>query len=105
MRQLITSDEASEGKDQITQPCSDCPWARAALRGWLGGHSVDDWLEAVQSDARIDCHALNGIECAGAAIYRDNICKLPRDLDVLRLDGDTERVFDGPAEFRQHHTP
>lgn len=103
-RQLISSDEAAEAKGQHEKPCSDCPWARAALHGWLGGLSVDEWLAAAHGEANIECHALQGAQCAGAAIYRANMCKLPRDPDILRLPANRASVFATPMEFREHHS-
>lgn len=88
---------------QHSKPCSDCPWARKALEGWLGGTSIDEWLAEAHGEARIDCHVLLGPQCAGAAIYRANVLKRPRNPDILRLPADTALVFAGPHEFRAHH--
>ena len=101
--QLVSSDEAPPTTGQPTTPCSDCPWSRDSIPGWLGGATVDDWLTAIQSDEPIDCHALKGPQCAGAAIYRGNTFKLPRDPGVLRLDANKTHTFSGPDEFREHH--
>lgn len=101
MKQLITADEAP----QITKPCSDCPWARHALAGWLGALSADEWLAAAHGEATADCHALKGPQCAGMAIYRANVAKLPRDPKALKLPADREAVFATPSEFKEHHEP
>lgn len=102
-RQLISSSEAVPCDTQHEKPCSDCPWARASLPGWLGGLSVDEWLTAVRHDGRVDCHTRLGPQCAGAAIFRRNIAKLPRDHSLLMLPRDTELVFASGDEFRAHH--
>ena len=102
-RQLVTSDEAVPCEGQPTKPCSDCPWARAALAGWLGEMTPEEWLQVAHSDAKIDCHTLVGPQCAGAAIYRANVSKHPRDPEVLRLPSDRARVFSSPVEFLKHH--
>ena len=102
-KQLISSAEAVPAQGQHKQPCSDCPWARTALRGWLGGFHVDDWIATAHGDAIIECHALKGAQCAGAAIYRANVCKSPRDPNALRLPPNRETVFGNPAEFTAHH--
>ncbi len=102
-RQLISSDQAVPAKRQHTAPCDDCPWSRMALAGWLGPGTVDEWLATAHGDARIDCHTLVGAQCAGGAIYRANVCKLPRDPSQLRLPANRDRVFSSPAEFVQHH--
>lgn len=102
-RRLIASDEAVPVYHQPTRPCSDCPWARAALPGWLGGASTDEWLQAAHGEARIACHALVGPQCAGAAIYRANVCKSVRDPSLLKLPTDRQAVFATPLEFAKHH--
>lgn len=100
--QLVSSDKGRPATRQHTKPCSDCPWRRKSLSGWLGGLSSDQWLRHAHGESKIDCHTLIGAECAGAAIYRRNIGKLCRG-PVLRLDKDTKHVFAGPAEFKKHH--
>lgn len=103
-RKLVTSDEARPCAVQPTQPCSDCPWARASLPGWLGGASVEEWLTAAHGEEIIPCHTLVGPQCAGAAIYRRNVAKLVRDPEALKLPADRTLVFASKAEFTQHHT-
>lgn len=102
-RQLISSAEAVDAKAQHTRPCSDCPWARTALNGWLGGATIDEWIATAHSDAPVDCHTLRGAQCAGIAIYRRNVCKRA-DPPNLLLEADREAVFATPAEFREHHS-
>lgn len=102
-RQLITSDQAVDAKCQHRTPCSDCPWSRQALNGWLGGATIDQWVRTAHSDANVPCHALRGAQCAGIAIYRANVLKTPRDPAVLRLPKDPVKVFATPFEFIEHH--
>lgn len=102
-RRLISSDEAVPAKGQHVKPCSDCPWARAALPGWLGGIDAATWLLATHGEEVIGCHTLKGAQCAGAATYRANVLKRPRDKGVLLLPADRGRVFAAPAEFLAHH--
>jgi hypothetical protein len=102
LRQLITSDEAKPAKCQHKKPCSDCPWARKSIAGWLGGLTVQQWIMRVHSDDQIACHTLKGVQCAGAAIYRANVFKLPRDPECLKLPADRKNVF-GFNEFEEHH--
>lgn len=101
MRQLISSDEAVQAKCQHTTPCSDCPWSRKSLNGWLGGASIEEWLRTAHSDTQVDCHTLKGAQCAGLAIYRSNVCKSVMP-PLLKLPKDTEKVFSF-GEFRTHH--
>ncbi len=102
-RRLIASDEAVKARSQIVRPCSDCPLSRESLNGWLGGGTPEDWGHALHSESRINCHTLEGAQCAGAAIYRSNICKRMIDKKLLVLPPDHEAVFSNRAEFLAHH--
>ena len=102
-KQLVSSEEAVPCEAQPRKPCSDCPWAKTALPGWLGGFTVDQWIRAAHGEERIDCHTLIGPQCAGAAIYRSNVGKNPRDRGLLLLPKDTETVFASPIEFTKYH--
>lgn len=102
-KQLITIDEAKEAQGQHTKPCSDCPWSRKSLPGWLGGVSVDTWLKEAHGNVDIPCHTLKGAQCAGSAIYRTNVLKRHVADGVLLLPADRERVFATPTEFKAHH--
>jgi hypothetical protein len=101
-RRLVSSDEAIIGARQHARPCSDCPWSRRSLNGWLGGGSIDEWLRTAHSDALVACHTISNMQCAGIAIYRRNICKRV-DPPVLILGADRVAVFSNPMEFRDHH--
>lgn len=103
-RQLVSSNEAEVATHQHSRPCGDCPWRRDALPGWLGGASPAHWISLVLSDEQVPCHTLTGAQCAGAAIFRGNICKLPRDRGNLRLKADREAVFSHPQAFLDHHS-
>ncbi len=103
-RRLLSSLEAVPAKSQHKKPCSDCPWARTALNGWLGNNTAAEWVQIAHGESQVECHALTGAQCAGIAIYRSNTYKVPRDRTNLRLPRDTKRVFESPIEFTQHHT-
>jgi len=103
-RQCVSSADAVDAKGQHKKPCSDCPWARNSLAGWLGGSTPEEWVAEAHSDNHIDCHTLKGAQCAGAAIYRANVIKSPRNPEVLRLPPDGLRVFRNPNEFVEHHS-
>lgn len=101
-RRLIDRDSAVQAKCQHVAPCSDCPWARASLPGWLGGASPEDWLFTAHHDHYVECHALTGVQCAGIAIYRRNVVKRVEP-PLLQLEKNTELVFSTPMEFKAHH--
>jgi hypothetical protein len=52
----------------------------------------------------MDCHVLEGAQCAGAAIYRSNVCKRVINKSLLILPADKNSVFASRAEFLSHHT-
>lgn len=101
--QFISSDEAAQAKCQHTVPCSDCPWTRKSLPGWLGSLTPAQWIVAAHGEGTAECHTLLGAQCAGFAIYRANTGKLPRDPKTLRLPANTKLVFTHPNEFLRHH--
>jgi hypothetical protein len=65
--------------------------------------SAEEWVLAAHGECEVECHTLTGVQCAGIAIYRANVCKTPRDPKILRLPTDREKVFANPTEFRTHH--
>lgn len=101
----------------VAKPCNDCPWRRASAAGWLGPMSPEEWLLTAHSDHPIACHlTIKGDEawggpsvrqCAGAAIYRQNVAKSPRIADdaAHAFEPDVESVFASDREFRDHHGP
>lgn len=110
-QRLISGEEARVVSRAPTEPCSDCPFSRNSLPGWLGTLSVDEWLRSVHGECVIDCHALiaedgSAFQCAGAAIYRSNVAKKcwPRT-GALELPKNKTKVFVTPMEFRAHHEP
>lgn len=103
---------ASESEPTMAQhriPCVDCPWRRKAIPGWLGALSAQEWLAEAHGEARIDCHTLKKAywpkeqwQCAGAAIFRGHVCKLPKHPLALQLPPN-KKVFRGDSEFLAHH--
>lgn len=101
-RVCLTDDDATYGGAQHTSPCSDCPWRRDSLAGWLGGNTADEWVAMAHADVHIPCHTRPDHQCAGNAIYRRNACKSVRP-PLLTLERDTDKVFNWPNEFLAHH--
>jgi hypothetical protein len=104
---MTTGDEAVIIPCQHRAPCHDCPWRKKSISGWLGELTAQEWIQAAHGEAKVDCHALSGVnsahQCAGLAIYRSNICKKPRDQSILVLPPNTV-VFQTPDQFLTHHT-
>lgn len=96
-------------------PCSECPWRRISAPGWLGPNSPKEWITLAHSDQAIACHltiaedeswTAEGVrQCRGAAQYRANVGKLPRDGEVAVGPTDKESTFASPGEFLAHHEP
>lgn len=106
-KQLLSIDEASTTKRQHKTPCSDCPWRRTAMKGWLGGLDAADWIDLAQSDYPIHCHTKidpdgEPHQCAGSSIFRSNICKEHRN-GTIELPADRGKVFANALEFLSHH--
>lgn len=102
------------------KPCNDCPWRRKAAPGWLGPMPGEDWISLAMSDEPIACHETiketdddgNGDwsdprmrQCTGAAIFRRNNGKLPRNSEdaAASVSADRETVFATRHEFLDHH--
>lgn len=106
--QPIVNDDLPES---TPRPCNDCPWRRVSAPGWLGPYDADEWVALVHSDEPIACHETivedeewgGAKQCRGAATYRANVCKSPRDPSVAVGPVDREHVFASPVEFKAHH--
>lgn len=99
-------------------PCNECPWRRDATPGHLGPHDAQTWALGAHGESAIACHSSikdghgrgeaewddPGLrQCKGAAIFRANIHKLPRDPAIAVGPKDTTTVFANNAEFITHH--
>lgn len=107
-RRLVSFDEAATVATQHTGPCSDCPFSVYSINGWLGKSTPEDFIQLAHSDSLYSCHALvrpgrKELQCAGLAVFRANICKVPRDQSVLRLPQDKKMVFPTATAFLEHH--
>lgn len=104
-RRLVTSDDARPMKTQHRKPCADCPFAKTAFNGWLGANTLAEWVEMAHGEAYIDCHCTTNQQCAGAAIFRANVEKIPKHPRQLILPADNGKlVFATTEEFVTHHT-
>ena len=102
-KQLLICSDAVVRTRQHEKPCSDCPWSRKSLPGWLGSPTAADWISYAHGEAKVDCHTIVNRHCAGIAIYRANVVKTPRDPLAFKLPANTKLVFASPAEFMEHH--
>jgi hypothetical protein len=100
---LITSDEATPATRQHKKPCSDCPFRRTSLKGWLGGMKPEFFTQFAHREGVYPCHTKDGAQCAGMAVFRANICKAPRNKEALVVGQDKRNVFAWDDEFLKHH--
>jgi hypothetical protein len=70
-RQLITFEMAKPAKKQHKKPCSDCPFARTAMRGWLGPYTAEEWIHLIHGEGKVECHTKIGPQCATLRGKRD----------------------------------
>lgn len=116
----ITYNEIMVVLDQLPpvtpKPCSQCPWRRTAMRGFLGPHTPQEWIEQIHAEGPIACHQtipddLDGWDawrspgirqCAGAARFRANVIKRPRHPKIAVGPTDVT-VFATNDEFISYH--
>lgn len=103
-RKLTCDDDRLPTSMQHVTPCAGCPWTKHSLKGYLGSMTVDDWIQKVHGEHVIDCHNTTNRQCAGAAIFRANVFKSPRNPLCLRLPSSKKLAFSTDAEFREHHS-
>lgn len=93
-------------------PCSECPWRRSATPGYLGPHDAEEWIQIAHAEGPIACHlTCNGDaewspevrQCAGAARFRANVHKKPRNSSIVTGPQDHKAVFSSNIEFIEHH--
>lgn len=105
--------------DAVKEPCNECPWLVTSARGHLGPYDPRKWIRIALTDSPIACHktivVTNPMEgegswdhpkirqCRGAAIFRANVAKVPKDPEVATGPEDREEVFDDVVDFCHHH--
>jgi hypothetical protein len=111
-----------------TTPCSECPFRKKALPGWLGGGGPEDFVGDTMNDALMPCHTDKNFikardtehtaeewteslvsgniqHCAGARIFFKNQCKVsvnPIYSEALR-DGKVKPVEKNADVFSWRH--
>lgn len=99
-----------------TEPCKECPLARTALPGALGGYTVEQYLEVLRGPADLACHMSPGFpddierqrSCTGVAMFRANCGIVPDGRgarEAMQTAGPNGTLaFGSEAEFALHHT-
>lgn len=94
----------------VPEPCNECPWRKKSVPGYLGPYNAERWLESAHAEAPIPCHKTiqeggwgpKTRQCRGAAAFRANVCKSPRNRTIEAWPPDPE-VFESNAAFVEHH--
>lgn len=111
-----------------TRPCSQCPFRRKSLPGWLGAASPEGFIDSALSDELMPCHKTVDYEspdwqeemmgedssvqhCAGTRIMYRNLQKRSRNWIFLTLEHaacvasvePSAEVFATREEFLSHH--
>lgn len=106
-------------------PCSECPFRKNSLPGYLGGFTAEETIRVAVSESNFDCHLTridengNGIPedskkrkaCAGRMLFATNTAKSFRrpELEQVRLqlkNKTSQKVKDNILsylEFIKHH--
>lgn len=118
VRAVLSYLEQNVLPEALPKPCNECPWRREAAAGWLGPHTAQEWCDIAHGEGPVACHKTikvvndEGVgewsdpaikQCAGLAIFRANICKSPRNPDIVVYPADREAVFSWDNEFIDHH--
>jgi hypothetical protein len=103
--------------DPVPKPCSDCPFRRKAMPGWLGASSPEGFIDCMERDEPLPCHQTidydnnphwlvewmhqkTGNMCAGALIFMAN--KIQQH-PFQKMAKDHENVFSNTIEFVRYH--
>ena len=101
-------------------PCSECPFRKTALPGWLGPDSAKSVMEKVHGEGGYPCHmdmdgkpkdASGNVDCteveqcAGAIFHANASCKSYRDPDLNKMQKRLGTDFQvlNRLEFVKHH--
>ncbi|CAB4951936.1 unannotated protein [freshwater metagenome] len=106
----------SDLPEPTKKPCNECPWRRNSEPGFFGPQIPEEFAAPALSGDMIICHKTVKVEgrdfgqpglrqCAGAATFRANIGRRPRDPDVSFGEPDPDGIFATTGEFLDHHAP
>lgn len=102
-------------------PCSDCPFRKDSIAGWLSEYTTQDLHSLVMNEIPFPCHMTHDRDlefdeageaetplCAGALRYMRKAGKSPRRQDLAFLlksidRNDCENILSVP-EFFKHHS-
>lgn len=94
------------------KPCSDCPFKKESLPGWMGGFSLDSYAQPPSVGMPTSCHQADfgsrspkTTFCAGSCAVIANDAELERHVIYPAVDevGPREDCFPSVEAFVQHH--
>lgn len=101
--------------NHMSRPCSECPWRKEHLSGWLGGYPAEYFADALRANEIHPCHKNDhgpdhpdSLLCAGALAVAANSCIQPyrteRAIEAMAAIGRREDCFAHYSLFFKHHT-
>lgn len=110
---------SSSYRPPTKQPCSDCPFRRKAMPGWLGAGSPESFVDCMNRDEPLPCHQTidyddpawlekwstqeSGSMCAGALVFMANKLQRPKAPGFPTMPQDKINVFANTLEFVRYH--
>lgn len=84
-------------------PCSNCPFRKDSLKGWLGKERMTD----ICSTDSFACHKRNDLQCAGHMALLGQASAFVRIMNALGFTPEirnTHQVFDDIQDCIDHHS-
>jgi len=103
-------------KNNLKEPCVECPFRKDSAAGWLGGETVQDTFQHVNNEGDFACHMTRHkakkemSRCRGSLLFLKKACKMPQfnpdlaqALKTIGSDVDKSYILSVP-EFYKHHS-
>ena len=77
-------------KDNLKEPCKECPFKKTSFKGWLGGLTAKETHDFVLAEADFACHMTRKkpdaqmSRCKGSQIFLIHHCKSPKVNEPLK---------------------
>jgi hypothetical protein len=101
-------------KNNLKEPCVECPFKKESAPGWLGGETAEDTFRHIKAEADFACHLTRDKKlkemsrCRGSMLFMRKSGQMPRYNTQLAKDlqdmgkPDTSAILSVP-EFFKHH--
>ena len=104
-------------KNNIKNPCSECPFRKDSAKGWLGGETAKSTLDYAFNEADFACHktrhkAIDKMSrCRGFLLFMRKMAKSPRYnkplaecLNAIDFNMATKSNILSVPDFLKHHS-